>query len=156
MCKDTIICVKYKRKINIFSQLHSSPVLYLCICIRIIRSLEFIPEVQVEVRLLGAVAVAEGSTEGTEHRVVVVGSLDTKQGPVAQGSDTLLRLKLCCHELVVHVLHVADTGEGHLLLDVMTEPVTTNGIAEDIRNDGAEEQTSVEHRLEREIFAKGE
>ena len=57
---------------------------------------------------------------------------------------------------MVDILHVAKAGEGHLLLDVVAEPLAANGIAEDGRGDGAEEQAAVEHGLKGEAAADGE
>ena len=138
--------------------------------------LEFITEVQIKVGTLGAVAVAGSGSDRTEYCTVIESGLDTEQGAtveevlhlvallatghaeqyVAATADALLCLQLCGHELVIDVLYVANAGKGHLLLNVMTEPLCSDGITEGWGDDRAEEQTSVEHRLESETIADGE
>ena len=71
-------------------------------------------------------------------------------------SHTLLGLDLGCHKLVLYIFHTADTGKGHLLFHVMAEPVTADGVAEDMGYDGAEEQTAIEHRLDRQTGTEGD
>ena len=113
--------------------------------------LELISEVQIEVRLLRAVAVADGGTYGAEHRIVVESTLYAEQRAVVEeflqlvsllgsgyaeqdlglGADALLSLQLCSHELLLHIFHIAYAGEGHLLLHIVTEKVTADGVAED-------------------------
>ena len=137
---------------------------------------EFEAEVQVEIELLGTVAVADGGSSGAEHRVVVVSQLSTverltlhqvidfagllgtssAEQDIAALAYLLLCLQLCGHELLVDILHAADTGEGHLLFRIVVEEVAANGVAEDRGNDTAEEQSSVEHRLEGEAAADGQ
>ena len=68
----------------------------------------------------------------------------------------LLRLQLGSHKLMFNILHATDAGEGHLLFDIVSEPIGTNGVAKNGRNNGTEEQPAIEHRLERETLAKGE
>ena len=75
---------------------------------------------------------------------------------VVAATDTLLCLELGCDKLVAYILDVTDAGEGHLLFDVVTEPVTANGIAKNWWDGRSEEQTAVEHRLERETTPEGE
>ena len=68
----------------------------------------------------------------------------------------LLSLKLNSNELFSHILHVADTCKGHLLLNVMAKPIAADDVAEDVVNHVAEEQSAIDHRLEGEPFAKSE
>ena len=83
--------------------------------------LEFVSEVQVEVRLLRAVAVADSGADGSEHRIVEESPLYTEQRAVVEellqlasllgsghaeqdiglGADALLGLQLCGHELLL-------------------------------------------------------
>ena len=60
------------------------------------------------------------------------------------------------YELVIDILHITDAGKGHLLFDVMAEPVAADGVAKGRRHDGAKEQTAINHRLEGESAANGE
>ena len=53
-------------------------------------------------------------------------------------------------------LHAAHAGKGHLLLDVVAEPLTADGIAVNDGDGGAEEQSPVEHGLQREAAVQGE
>ena len=75
------------------------------------------------------------------------------QQHVAAFADTLLSLKLSGYELIVYVLQIADASEWHLLLNVVAEPLATDGVAEYGGNDGAKEQTTIEHRLDGESAA---
>ena len=52
------------------------------------------------------------------------------QQHVAAFADTLLSLKLSGYELIVYVLQIADASEWHLLLNVVAEPLATDGVAE--------------------------
>ena len=139
-------------------------------------TLEFISEVQEEVCLLGAVAVAEAGTDGTEDGIVVIGYLPANQSAIVEDflqlagllscsqaeqyvmivADALLSLELSGNELLPDVLYVAYAGEGHLLLYVMAEPFAADGIAENRRNHVAKEQAAIDHRLEGEALAQSE
>ena len=67
----------------------------------------------------------------------------------------LLCLQLNSNELFTHVLHVADSCERHLLLDVMTEPAASDDIAEYVWNYIAKEQSAIDHWLKGEPLAEG-
>ena len=122
------------------------------------------------------VTISEGCSEWTDYGVIVIcylsadecavvkevlrlvgllGAGCTKQD-IAVAADVLLCLKLGGHKLVVDVLHVAYAGKRHLLFYIVVESVATDGVAEDWRNDAAEEQTAVEHGLECEAGAESE
>ena len=68
-------------------------------------------------------------------------------------TNSLLSLKLGGHELLVHILQIADARERHLLLDVVTEPLTADRVAEYGWNECTEEQSTIDHRLEGESAA---
>ena len=75
---------------------------------------------------------------------------------VVVAADSLLCLDMGGQELTLDILHVTDTGKGHLLFNVMTEPVATDGIAKDGRSNGTEKQAPIEHGLQGETTAEGE
>ena len=56
---------------------------------------------------------------------------------------------------MAHILHVANAGEGHLLLYIVAEPVAADGVAKHGRHNRSEEQPTVEHGLEGETTAEG-
>ena len=87
--------------------------------------------------------------------VGLLGTYDTEQDVVV-ASDALLGLQLGGYELMIYVFHISNAGEGHLLLYIMAEPVSTYGVAKDEGNYGAKKHTSVEHRLEGEAASHGE
>ena len=138
--------------------------------------LELVSEIQVEVGFLGAVAVTDSTTNRTKHGVVVVGRLHAKERATVKqlfktfcmlctcktnqhivvGAEALLGLQLSSYEVTIDVLHATNACKGHLLLDVVSEVVTTDGITEDRWQDGSEEQTTIEHGLQREATTKGE
>ena len=117
------------------------------------------------------VAIAEGGPQWTSHSIIVVCNLTTNQSAVVKNiaqfirllapshsqlyimalSYALLCLYLSSYKLVVYVFHVSNAGERHLLFNIMTEPVASNGIAENYRNDWSEEQASIEHRLDGQV-----
>ena len=68
----------------------------------------------------------------------------------------LLPLQLNTNELLAYVLHVADSCERHLLLDVVPKPIASDDVAEDVGNHVAEEHTAIDHGLEGEALTKGE
>ena len=138
--------------------------------------LEFVSEVDEEVWFLRVIAIAEGGTERSNDGVIVVGNLSTDECAVIKYflefvglltccntqeyvmvfGDALLCLKLCCKEVLPHVLHVAYACEGHLLLYIMPEPFSSNYASEDGEDDIAYDDTSVKHRLQGKELAKGE
>ena len=75
---------------------------------------------------------------------------------IVVGAEALLGLQLSSYEVTIDVLHATNACKGHLLLDVVSEVVTTDGITEDRWQDGSEEQTTIEHGLQREATTKGE
>ena len=75
---------------------------------------------------------------------------------IVVGSHPQLCLQLGGDEMMVHIFYIADSCEGHLLLHIVSEPVTTNRVSENGRCDGTEKQSAVEHRLEGEAVGEGE
>lgn len=67
----------------------------------------------------------------------------------------LLSLKLDGSELFSDKLHISDSCERHLLLNVMAEPTTTNDVAEYVGNLVTKDHSAIDHRLEGEPLAKG-
>ena len=139
-------------------------------------SSELIPEVQEEIRLLCAVAVPQRCSERPEHGLVVVSALHTKERllvaeevlqflcltsssqakqHIVVGGNAQLTLQLNGHELVSNAFDVAYAGKRHLLLQIMPEPITANGVGVDKWNGIAEEQTAIGHRLKREATTEG-
>ena len=112
--------------------------------------LENISEVDVEVGLFGVGAVAHRGAKGTEHGAEVISQLSTKHGSVVEdfvkvarllcpcqaekqvviAAHTLLSLQLDSYELTADVLQVADAGEGHLLFDIVSEPLSAHSVLE--------------------------
>ena len=72
------------------------------------------------------------------------------------GGDALLALYLQGEEVLVGVFEIAHSCEGHLLLQVVPEPLTTNGVAIDDWDLGSEEASAVDQGLEGEAFAEGD
>ena len=72
------------------------------------------------------------------------------------GADALLQLKLGGSELLADIFHVANAGKRHLLLNIVTEPLATEGIAKYDRNHRSEKHPTIDHRLDGEAAAKGE
>ena len=61
-----------------------------------------------------------------------------------------LKLQLTRHEVIICDLYMSYPREWHLLVEIMTEPLSTNSIHTDERDVGTKEQTAVEHRLKGE------
>ena len=93
-----------------------------------------------------------------ENVLQIVGLLASRHAEqqVAVCTNALLGLYLGSQEMVADVFHVADAGERHLLLYIVGKPFTTDGVSEDGRNNGAEEQSAVEHGLDGEAAAESE
>lgn len=122
------------------------------------------------------VAIAEGCTEWSNNGVIVVGNLSTNECAVIQYvlefvglltccntqedvvilGDSLLGLKLCGKEVIPHVFHIAYACEGHLLFDIVSEPLTADGITKNGRYDSTEEQAAIEHGLDGEAATYSE
>ena len=71
-------------------------------------------------------------------------------------SEALLSLELNGNELVANMLQVAQAGKGYLLLQIVSEGITTKEIAKDAGDKRAEKQPSVEQGLEGEAVAQRE
>ena len=50
---------------------------------------------------------------------------------IVLGTHALLSLQLQCDEMSVHIFDVANTGKRQLLLHIMAEPLSADGIGED-------------------------
>ena len=68
-----------------------APACFTSVCVGALSS-EFESEIEVKVGLLGAVAVAQGGTYGTEHRVIVVGGLHAEHGAAVEQVSNLVGL----------------------------------------------------------------
>ena len=123
--------------------------------------LEYVAEVDKEIGVVGAVGVADASVDGTEEGVVAVACLDAEEDRfgeelvevVGGGGDgttqedivvveyAVLRLKLYGKQLVANILHVAYSGEGHLLFNGVAEPFAAEGVAEGQRDVVADQES---------------
>ena len=138
--------------------------------------LEYVSEVDEEVGVIGAVGVAEACVDGAEKGMVAVAGLYAVKnwfgeelvemvGSGGNGSSkedvvvakyAVLCLELDGEQLVSNILHVPDTGKGHLLLDSVTEPFAAEGVAEGQRDIFAEKETRVKQGLQCEASGRGE
>ena len=72
------------------------------------------------------------------------------------GEKSLLCLYLQGEEVPVGIFEVAHTSKGHLLFQIVPEPLTTNRVAIHERNLRSEEQSAIEHGLQGEPLAEGD